>query len=154
MSSTAESIVPAAPGPEPTFWLTQEINGRETRECVGDIVAGRAAWLAAITSGRATYAALSGTKPDGRSTWPCEWSKAGAFHDRTDAHRAEMSALATRLTAEAREGYSVTLRDQPRGWRVVFTGSCFGEHSLDGSLSTAERVLNHWCGYTSRSEGE
>ena len=28
-----------------------------------------------------------------------------------------------------------------------------GEHTLQGSVSTAERVQSHWCGYTNRSEG-
>lgn len=139
--------------PTPPYWLIQRIDGRERRERVGDLVAGRAAWLAAVNGGQAMYAALVGTKPDGLSTWPCEWSKAGSFHDRTAAHREEMSALAARLTAAAREGYSVSLRDERRGWRVVFQGSRMGEHSLLGSASTAERVQSHWCIYASRSEG-
>ena len=142
------------PAPEPTYWLLQTIDGKGTRERVGDLDAGRAAWLAAVNGGRATYAALTGPGNGRLNTWPCEWSTgARTFHDRTDAHRAEMAALAARLTADASEGYSITLRDQPRGWRVVFTGSRFGEHTLDGSASTAERVQSHWCGYTSRSEG-
>ena len=53
----------------------------------------------------------------------------------------EMARLAERITAEAREGYTVTVRDAPRGWRVVFTGSRSGEHSLMGSASNTERVL-------------
>ena len=86
MSSIAENIERADPDPEPTFWLLQTIDGRETRELVGNLVAGRAAWLAAMRGGRATYATLVGEK-DGCSTWPCEWSKAGSFHDRTEALR-------------------------------------------------------------------
>ena len=147
----AEAVEPA---PEPTYWLLQTIDGKGTRERVGDLDAGRAAWLAAVNGGRATYAALTGPGKGRLDTWPCEWSTgARTFHDRTDAYRAEMAALAARLTAEAPEGYSVTLRDQPHGWRVVFTGSRFGEHTLQGSASTAARVQSHWCGYTNRSEG-
>ena len=152
MLSAVETIEPAAPepaAPGPTFWLVQTIDGKENRERVSNLVAGRTAWLAATTGGRATYAALIGTTNDSLDTWPCEGSAAGSFHDRTEAHRAEMSALAERITGEARHGYSVTLRDEPRGWRVVFTGSRFGEHTLLGSVSTAERVQHHWCLYGS-----
>jgi hypothetical protein len=58
-----------------------------------------------------------------------------------------MEALAKTLTDEAREGFSVTLRDEPRGWRVVFKGARSGEATLLGSASTAERVEVHWCNY-------
>src|SRR6185437_5616781 len=138
----------------PTYWLVQRVDGRETREPVGgDLGAARAAWLTAVNGGRSTYAALVGLHKGRPVAWPCEWS-AGAktFQDLTDAHKAEMSALAARLTAEAPEGFSVTLRDEPGGWRVVFTGART-EHSLLGSASTVERVQAHWCGYAVRSAG-
>ncbi len=141
----------AEPTLEPTYWLLQTIDGRETREHVGgDLGAARAAWLAAVNGGRATSAALEGPHKGRVDGWPCEWSAGGrSFHDRTDAHKAEMAALAARLTADAPEGFGVTLRDEPRGWRVVFTGART-EHSLLGSVSTAERVQAHWSGYAVR----
>ena len=157
MSSVAETPEPVAPEPatpERTFWLFQTIDGKDSRERVSDLVAGRTAWLAAVAGGRATYAALIAGTKTGLDTWHCEWSTgARSFHDRTNAHRTEMQALAERITAEAPHGYSVTLRDEPRGWRVVFQGSRSGEHTLLGSVSTAERVQHHWCDYGSRSEG-
>jgi hypothetical protein len=64
-----------------------------------------------------------------------------------------LEALAQTLTEEAREGFSVTVRDVPHGWRVVFKGARSGEATLQGSASTAERVRAHWCIYAV-SEGE
>src|SRR5262249_33267926 len=112
----SEEQPPPVPDPAATYWLLQKIDGKETRAAVGAALdAARGAWLAAVSSGRATYTALVGPHKGRADAWPCEWSTgAKTFHDRTDAHKAEMSALAARLTAEAREGYSVTLRDERR----------------------------------------
>jgi len=139
-----DSTVQPAPFPGFTLILRAGVRERETSRPFGNLDAGRAAWLAAQKDGSTNYAALVSRD---RRSWPCEWSTAGAFHDRTDSHRQEMARLAERITAEAREGYSVTVRDAPRGWRVVFTGSRSGTHSLMGSASTADRVLHHWCLY-------
>lgn len=126
--------------------VTTDARGRQTRAPVANEAAGRAAWIAARGVDGCRYASLERTKGSWRHRVRCEWSHVGSFLDRTDAHRAEMTALAARLTAEAPAGFTAEIHETPLGWRIVFRGSRT-EHSLHGTCSDEARVLAHWNGY-------
>jgi len=125
-------------------WIVKSIiRGLEVSSPAADERAGRAAWLTAIAREDCSWASLERTDGPVRDRYRCEWSRQGAFMDRSAEHAAELGALAAELTSWAPEGYAVTVA----GDRVRFTGSPDGAHALQVDASTAKRVLAHWEGY-------
>lgn len=142
-------------GRDSDYWLVQRIGGRDVRKPVGNIITGRDEWRAAVQSSGLVGATRVALESDGygSNASPCSWSASGGFHDDTKAHVAETASLVAQLDAAAPEGYSVSMREDPTGWLVVFKGSRFGEQSLRGSSSSNSRVEQSWYNYLNRNEG-
>jgi len=113
----------------------------------GDETTGRAAWLAAVKSGRCSIARLVRGHGPAEDCIRCEWTAEGAFLDRTEAHGAEIAALCEVLTAEAPEGYRATTDRDTFGRFVAFlrrTGDVGAKNCSGVDRFTRERVISAW----------
>jgi hypothetical protein len=139
MSTTEQSGVTP---PIPYVLVTVTLDGRETLAPFGDETALRAAWLLAREDPTVSEARAKRRDGDPRARERCTWSRLGEFIDRTEAHRAELVALAATLTADAPAGFTVDVE----GTGIIFRGNPT-PHRLEVSCSDASRVLAHWKGY-------